>query len=117
MKTLKEFIVEGKVPTWDELYYTLSDYVYDNGIYKNEVGKYTLEIKDIFGTDTIKCTGMNHGTRLVLAIWIYPLNLSGREIGVRLEKGGFEYLKNINDCIRFFGKENLTKIYKYISKK
>ena len=59
---------------------------------------------------------MNYGTQLVLAIWIYPLNLSGREIGVRLKKG-FEYLKNINECIRFFGKDNLAKIYKHISKK
>ena len=116
MKTLKETILESKVPTWDDLYYTLVDYVYDNGIYKHEVGKYALEIKDVFGTDTIKCTGMNYGTQLVLAIWIYPLNLSGREIGVRLKKG-FEYLKNIDECIRFFGKDKLSKIYKHISKK
>ena len=42
MKTLKETILEGKEPTWDEFYYTLVDYVYDSGIYKHEVGKYAL---------------------------------------------------------------------------
>lgn len=113
MKTLKEYITEAKTSiSFDDFYYALQDYVYDNGEYKAEVGKYVLMIKDVFGKDTIKCKTFD-------IKWIYPLNLSGREIGVRKNKGGFEYISGKSSLAdlnlkEFFGEDNLIKIYKFI---
>ena len=50
MKTLKEYINEAKPAiSFDDFYYALENYVYNNGVYNFEVGKYVLPIKDIFG--------------------------------------------------------------------
>ena len=69
MKTLTQFIKEAKSTiSFDDFYYALEDYVYDNGTYNLEVGKPVLPIKDIFGKETIKCKTFD-------IKWIYPLNL------------------------------------------
>lgn len=116
MKNLSKYLFEAKSTiSFDDFYYALQNYVYDNGEYNAEVGKYVLMIKDVFGKDTIKCKSFD-------IKWIYPLNLSGREIGVRKNKGGFEYISgkssmkdsNLRD---FFGEDNLIKIYKFINNK
>lgn len=116
MKHLNEYLCEVKSTiSFDDFYYELQDYVYDNGEYNAEVGKYVLMIKDVFGKDIIKCKDFD-------IKWIYPLNLSGREIGARKNKGGFEYISakssmkdlNLRD---FFGVDNLNKIYKFIKQK
>lgn len=116
MKTLTQFINEAKSTiSFDDFYYALEDYVYDNGTYNLEVGKHVLLIKDIFGKETIKCKTFD-------IKWIYPLRLSGREIGARKDRGGFEYISakssvadsNLRD---FFGEDNLNKIYKFIKQK
>lgn len=115
MKALKEYINEAKSSiSFDDFYYALQDYVYDNGEYKAEVGKYALMIKDVFGKDTIKCKGFD-------IKWIYPLNLSGQEIGARKNKGGFEYISakssmKDSNLIDFFGEDNLIKIYEFIKR-
>lgn len=102
--------------TFSDFWHLLDDYAYYNGQYKPVVGKYTINIKDIFGVDTLKCTSINHGTHLVLAQWIYPTAMSGLEIGIWCGKDGWEYISTINDLERFFGKNNLMKIYNYIKK-
>lgn len=116
MKNLQEYLCEVKSNiSFDDFYYALEDYVYNNGEYKAEVGKYVLMIEDVFGRDTIKCKTFD-------IKWIYPLSLSGREIGVRKNKGGFEYISakssmkdlNLRD---FFGEDNLNKIYEFIKQK
>lgn len=115
MKTLKEYINEAK-PTisFDDFYYALENYVYNNGVYNFEVGKYVLPIKDIFGKETIKCGSFD-------IKWIYPLRMSGREIGARKDRGGFEYISAKSSAAdsnlrNFFGEDNLNKIYKFINK-
>ena len=101
--------------TFSDFWHLLDDYAYYNGTYKHVVGKYAINIKDIFGVDTLKCTSTNHGTHLVLAQWIYPTSMSGLEIGIWCGKDGWEYISTINDLERFFGKNNLTKIYNHIN--
>ena len=102
--------------TFSDFWHLLDDCAYYNGQYKSVVGKYAITIEDIFGVDILKCTSLNHGTHLVLAQWIYPTAMSGLEIGIWCGKDGWEYISTINDLERFFGKNNLMKIYNYIKK-
>ena len=119
MKSLKDMLVEARNDiTWDDFYYTLQDYVYDNGEYRAQVGKDTLTLKDVFGSDyKKKCTSNSRKTLSYTAEWIYPLNLSGREIGIQCGRNGFVYVSNILGLIDFFGKDTLLEIYKYIGGK
>ena len=119
MKDLKDFIIEAQQElTWDDFYYTLRDYVEDNGEYRASVGKYTLTLEDVFGSDVKrKCTSSHRKTLGYTADWIYPLSINGREIGIQCQKKGFVYVKSIIELIDFFGMSTLREIYNYISKK
>lgn len=122
LKSLSESIVNNLNEdsninySFSDFWHLLDDYAYYNGQYKHVVGKYVITIKDIFDVDTLKCTSINHGTHLVLAQWIYPTSISGLEIGIWCGKDGWEYISNVDDLERFFGKNNLMKIYNHINK-
>ena len=121
MKSLKDYVVEAKQSiSFDDFYYKLKDYAYDNGEYKSEVGNHVIMIKDIFGVDSIKCRTVGRFPEQVDIKWIYALNISGKEIGARKSKGGFEYVSGKSSLADsnlklFFGEDNLNKIYKFIS--
>lgn len=93
----------------------MDDFAYNNGQYKYVVGKYAISIKAIFGVDSLVCKSINRDEYPVLAQWIYPTAMSDLEIGIWCGKNGWEYISTINDLERFFGKNNLMKIYNYIN--
>ena len=81
MKNLKELLIEATQIdfTFREFCDAVEDYAYDYGVYKTEVGKYGIEMKDIFGTEFLKCK--SHIPSSVMVKWIYVTSMSKLELG------------------------------------
>lgn len=122
MKSLKEFIVESKLNfDFTDFWYSLLDYARDKGEYRASVGTDTLDIKDVFGADTIVCTSLERFRSPVSVQWIYPSYTSKKEIGVwtgstRSGGKGFIYLSSTDELKRFFSEKDLKKLYDLICK-
>ena len=126
MKTLKEFIVEAKSDIdFDDFYYTLRDKAYDLGDWGGGLSSNIIRMKTIFGKDTITCTATGEDSRGSIirfaspesAEYIYTYFGNKKYVGVYCRKFGHMYLTNREQLKKCFGEENLSKIYKYISKK
>ena len=126
MKTLKEFIVEAKSDIdFDDFYYALRDKAYDLGDWGGGLSSNIIRIKTIFGKDTIKCTATGENSRGSIirpatpesAEYIYTYFGNKKYVGVYCVKFGHMYLTNREQLKTCFGEENLTKIYKFITKK
>ena len=111
LKTLKEYIIEAqKIDfTFREFCDAVEDYAYDYGVYKSEVGKYGIEMKDIFGEEFLKCKA--------LVKWIYVTRMSKLELGACCPKSPrWGYFSSTDKLVDFFGVDNLIKIYKFVTK-
>ena len=126
MKTLKEFIVEAKSDIdFDDFYYALRDKAYDLGDWGGGLSSNIIRMKTIFGKDTITCTATGeNGRGLIIrpttpesADYIYTYFGNKKYVGVHCIKFGHMYLTNGEQLRKCFGEENLTKIYKFITKK
>lgn len=113
MKDLKELLTEAQKInfTFREFCDAVEDYAYDYGVYKYEVGKYGIEMKDIFGEEFLKCNSS------ALVKWIYVTRMSKTELGACCVKSPrWTYLSSMDKLADFFGVDNLIKIYKFVTK-
>lgn len=127
MKTLSEYLNESKLLDFDfsEFCNLLDDKAYEIGDWGGGVSSNVIYIKNIFGTDIIRCTAAGkYSTGQIIrpatpenAEFIYVDRSSKKCIGVRCKKFGFMYIYDTGDLKKCFGEENLTKIYKFISAK
>lgn len=126
MKTLKEILVEAKSDIdFDDFYYALRDKAYDLGDWGGGLSSNIIRMKTIFGKDTITCTATGEDSRGSIirpaipesADYIYTYFGNKKYVGVHSIKFGHMYLTNKEQLIKCLGKENLTKIYKFITKK
>lgn len=122
MKSLKEVITESKLNfDFTDFWYSLLDYARDKGQYRASVGKDTLDMKDVFGVDTITCTSLDRWREPIYIQWIYPSYGSKKEIGAwsgstRSGGKGFIYLSSTDELKRFFSEKDLKKLYDLICK-
>lgn len=134
MKNLKEYITEAnKVDVSKIDFYDFCDLLEDNayelGDWSGRVSGKVIYIKSIFNKESISCnvTGLSNTNEILKKLYprascnaqfIYVDRTGPRTIGVYGIGGfkGFMYMKSMSDLIECFGKDNLDKIYKFISK-
>lgn len=117
MKDSKELLTEAQKInfTFGEFCDAVEDYAYDYGIYKSEVGKYGIEIKDIFGKEFLECNLRVPNSASVK--WIYVTRMSKTELGACCAKSPrWTYLSSMIKLEDFFGVDNLIKIYDFVTK-